>query len=86
MDSIMEILLTIIFEGALDSITEKNIPWFLRIMTAAVLLLFYVGFGSILIYIGIKNNNGIVIGTAIFLLIIVSVVAAKKYQEIKRKS
>lgn len=82
----MEILLTIIFEGALESITEKKIPWFIRVMAAVGLLSFYIVFGGILIYIGITNSSGIVTGIAVFLLVIVAIVTVKKYREIKSKS
>lgn len=85
MEFIMEILIEIIFEGALESITEKKIPMFFRVMAAVFLLAVYIGLGGILLYIGIINKSGIVIGIAIGLLLLVAVVAVRKYKEIKRK-
>ena len=83
MDIIMELIMSIILEGTLESITEKKIPVFIRVIMAVLLLGFYMGFGGCLIYIGIKNDSVIIVGIAIFVLVMVACVAVKKYREIR---
>lgn len=84
MDILMEIIIEIVFEGALGSITKKRIPIFFRVMVAAILLAFYIGLGGILIYAGILYKSGIIVAIAILLLFAVAYIAVKKYRQIKR--
>lgn len=85
MELIMEILIEIIFEGALESVTEKKFPIFFRVMAAVLLLTVYIGLTGILLYIGINNKSRIVIGIAIALFLTVAIVVVKKYKEINKK-
>lgn len=84
MDFIMEIVIGIIFEGALEVTTAKKVPMFIRVLVAVVLLTFYIGFGGIFVYIGIVNKSGVAAGCGVFLLVIVAVVVVRKYKEMKR--
>ncbi len=83
MDLIMEILLELIFEGTLEMVTSKKIPMFIRLLAAVLLLAFYIGFGGVLIYIGIKHKSIVVIICAVVLLLVVWIVTVKKYKEIR---
>lgn len=85
MEFIMEILIEIIFEGALELSTKKKIPMFFRVLAAVFLLAVYIGLGGILLYVGIINKSGFVIAVAIGLLVIVAVVVVRKYREMKKK-
>lgn len=77
MEFIMELLMEIIFEGAVESITERKIPVFFRVLIAVILLSFYLGLVGILMYIGIRDGSGIMIGVAGFILLAVAVVAVR---------
>lgn len=84
MEFIMELLMEIIFEGAVESITEKKIPVFFRVLIAVILLSFYLGLVGLLMYIGIRDGIGIMIGLAGFILLAVAVVAVRTYKRVRR--
>lgn len=84
LDFLLEFLLEIILNGALESVSEKKVPMFVRVMTAILLLGFYIGLGALLIYIGITNKNGIIIGVAIFLYIVIAIAVVNKYNKMKK--
>lgn len=84
MDFIMEFLLEIILDGALESITEKKIPLLIRIFAALILLVFYLGFGGCLLYIGISEKNGLITGIAIFWFLLITYVIIRKCKELRR--
>lgn len=85
MDFIMEMLISLIFEGALEITTAKKVPMFIRVLAAVGLLTVYIGLGGILIYLGIINRSGIVIGCGALLFVAVAIVTARKYREVKRR-
>lgn len=84
MDFIIEILLEIILDDALESVTEKKIPLPIRIFVALVLLVFYLGFGGCLLYIGIAKKNGMMTGIAIFWFLMIACVIIRKCKELRR--
>lgn len=84
MDFIMELLLEIILDGALESITERKIPLLIRIFAALVLLVFYLGFGGCLLYIGISKKDGMFTGISIFLFLMITCLIIKKCKELRR--
>lgn len=84
MDFIIEILLEIILDGALESVTEKKIPLLIRIFAALVLLVFYLAFGGCLLYIGIAEKSGVITGIAIFLFFMIACVIIKKCKALRR--
>lgn len=71
----VEIIVEIIFDGTLELVTAKKIPMFVRVLAAGLLLAFYIGFGGLLVYIGIKNNSIVVTGCAVVLLVAVWIMA-----------
>ena len=85
MDFIFEFLFEIILEGCFEAISEKKIPFVVRIIIALILFIFYICFGGIFLYIGIKQKSVLLIGISIFLYIIIGIVAFRKYEELKRK-
>lgn len=84
MDFILEIIITIIFEGTLELTTSKRVPLLVRVIAAVLLLSFYIGLVGILFYIGLKHKSWVVIGCAVFVFALVAIVAIKKYHEMKR--
>lgn len=85
MDFILELLLEIILEGALESVTEKKIPLLIRIFVALILLVFYLGFGGCLMYIGIVEKSGVITGIAVFWFLMTACLIIKKCKELMRK-
>lgn len=82
-ETLVEMVVEIIFDGTLELVTAKRIPMFIRVFVAGLLLAFYIGFGGILIYIGIKNNSMVVTVCAVVLMVVAWVVAVRKYKEIR---
>lgn len=82
-DIILEFIMTIIFEGSMEAVTEKKIPMVIRVLLAVFLLVFYIGFVGIFFYIGVKHKNGIMKGIAVFLGVIIAALVIKTYKEIK---
>ena len=85
MDFIIELVLTIIVEGSMEAVGERKLPMFVRVLAALLLFAVYFGLGGLLLYGGIKNENGLIIGIAVFVLVIFAWAVVSKYKEIKRK-
>lgn len=84
LDIALEIIMTIIFEGSMEAVTEKKLPIVIRVLAVVFLLVFYIGFTGIFFYIGIKHKNGMMLGIAVFLYVIIAALVIKKYKEIKK--
>ncbi len=82
-ETLVEMVVEIILDGTWELMTVKKIPMFIRVLVAGLLLALYIGFGGILIYIGIKNNSMVVTVCAVVLLVVAWVVAVRKYKEIR---
>ena len=74
MEIILDILFDLIIEGSMGAVGDKRVPMPLRIAAAAVLILFFGGIVTVLVFIGIKDQNWII--AAVGVLIAVIVVAA----------
>ncbi len=91
MESFFEILFEIIFEvvleGSLELSTTKSIkvPLLLRIL--AVLFIVAIGGGlcAFIFIIGVKNEQPLLIGISVFLLIMIIVAFITKYREYRRR-
>ncbi|MDE7298293.1 MAG: hypothetical protein K2N94_05630 [Lachnospiraceae bacterium] len=84
MDFIIEFVLTIILEGTMEAVGEKRLPMYVRVIAALLLLVLYFGLGGLLMYEGIKNRSGLIIGIAVFVLVIFAWAVVSKYREIKK--
>ena len=84
MDFIIELVLTIILEGTMEAVGEKRLPMYVRVIAALLLFVLYFGLGGLLMYEGIKNRNGLIIGIAVFVLVIFACAVVSKYREIKK--
>lgn len=83
MDFILELVMTIIFEGAVEAVTEKRVPMLIRVLLAILLLSFYLGLVGMFIYLGIRDKSGICMGAAVLLFVLVTAVVVRKYREIR---
>ena len=68
MEIIFEILFEIIVEGSLEASTDKKVPLWIRIIAGIVLIAVYGGLAGVLIYIGIRNKDWILLVIGIALL------------------
>lgn len=84
---LFEIILEVVLEGSLELSTTKNIrvPLLLRIL--AVLFIVAIGGGlcAVFLIIGVKNEQPLLIGISVFLLIMIIVAFITKYREYRRR-
>ena len=74
MDFIIEMVFSIIFEGSFELVGEKNVPLFVRIFSAVVLIVFCVGITALAVflwYIAIRDGSA----AALLLGVIVTLIA-----------
>lgn len=84
MEVLLEIIMTIILDGSMEAVTEKKIPLFIRIAAAVFLFILYGGFCGFLIYLGIVNKSGLIIGIALFLLVMIAAAIVWKYKKMTK--
>lgn len=58
MDDLLELVLEIILEGAATAADSKRVPLPVRILLAALVILFFGGIAGLLIWTGIGSGNG----------------------------
>lgn len=58
MDDLLELVLEIILEGAAAATDSKRVPLPVRILLAALMILFFGGIAGLLIWTGIGSGNG----------------------------
>lgn len=91
MESFFEILFEIIFEliieGSLELSMTKSIkvPLLLRILAVLFIVVIYGGLCAILLVAGIKNEQPLLVGISVFLLIMIIVAFITKYRQYRRK-
>ena len=59
MDDLLELILEIILEGAAAAADSRRVPLPVRILLAALMILFFGGIAGLLIWTGIGSGNGI---------------------------
>ncbi len=69
MEVLFEILFEIIVEGSLEASQDKKIPLWIRIIAGIVLIAVYGGLAGMLMYIGIRNTNWVLLIIGIALLV-----------------
>ncbi len=84
MDFVLELLLDIILEGCIETAEEKRVPVILRIICAALLILFYCGLVGILLFAAIENKSGLMLFITVFIALIFLFAFVYKYREIKK--
>ncbi len=91
MESFFEIIFEIIFElvieGSLELSMTKSIkvPLLLRILALLFIVAICGGLCAVFLIAGIKNEQPLLIGVSVFLLIMIIVAFITKYREYRRK-
>lgn len=85
MDFLIELLLEIILEGSFEAVSEKRVPFPIRILLTIVLIVFFVGVFAFLFYLGVKHDVLFmtIIAAILFVLFILGMI--KKIKDFKRK-
>ena len=75
MDIVFEILFELIVEGSLGTVGDRKVPVWLRVLTGVFLFLLFGGIVGALVFIGVSEQNWIVvvIGALIALWVIAAV-------------
>ncbi len=87
MEFILEFFVELILEGTMEVATAKSkkVPVALRIVLAAVLLLFYVGICGCLLVAGIHADSFFIIGVAVVIFVAFTTIFVVKVIQTKRK-
>lgn len=91
MESFFEILFNILFEliieGSLEVSMTKSIkvPLLLRILAVLFIVVIYGGLCAVFLIVGIKNEQPLLIGISVVLLIMVIVAFVIKYRGYRRR-
>ena len=67
MEIIFDILFELIVEGSMGAVGDKKVPLPLRILAAVFLIVIFGGLVGALVYIGIDENNWIVLILGVFI-------------------
>ena len=85
MNTILEILLECVLVGTVEVLPSKKVPMVMRVLLAVVLLTLYIGLFALLLTIGIKSGNTMLIVVACIVLIIIAVWVFPKVKKIKKR-
>jgi fatty acid desaturase len=85
MEVIFEMLFDLIIDGSIEICGNKKAPFIVRIVTAMILLVIYVGIICSLVYIGALNKQPIVIIVAVVIFALCSILIVKKFCQLKKK-
>ena len=85
MNTILEILLECILVGTAEVLPSKKVSMVMRVLLAVVLLTLYIGLFVLLLTIGIKTGNTVLIAVACMVLIIIAVWIFPKVKKIKKR-
>ena len=84
METLLEIIYEIIFEGLIYIGTRRNVPIVLRVLCALLVLFVYLGIVGVMLYIGLRENNFVVMFLALALFVIIGLAAYRKYLELRK--
>ncbi len=84
MDIIFGILFELIVEGSVGAVGDKKVPMPVRVLAALFLMLFFGGLVVVFVYIGISDNEPVIlfIGLVIALLVILAILRTVKKHRI----
>lgn len=86
MEVILEFLLEILIDGAIEIVSQRKVPVWIRAVLAVLLTIFYVFLFGILTWIGIKNESFLIVMVTVILAVAILVMVVVKSNEIiKRK-
>lgn len=85
MDMILEVILEIVLEGSFELSTDRKVPLPVRILLAVILIALYLGFCGLLLYLGIRESEPVVIAIAVFVFLMCAGAVMWKYRQMKRE-
>lgn len=85
MDDLLDILLSVIVDGAVAAAEDKRTPLWLRLLLAAVLLAFSLGLSLLLIGAGVGTGNWLLAAVGVLFLAGGAVLVLHKLRKRKRK-
>lgn len=85
MDDLLDILLSIIVDGAVVAVEDKRTPLWVRILLAAALLIFFLGLSGLLIGAGLGTGNLPLTALGVLFLLGSAVLVVHKLRKRKRK-
>lgn len=69
LDDILEFVLELVLEGAVELTASRKVPIPIRILLGVVLLVVFLGTFGLLLFIGIDSGSGLIIAIAILLFV-----------------
>ena len=84
METLLEIIYEIVFEGMIYLGTRRNVPLVFRILCAIIVVGVDLGIIGSMLYIGLRENNFVIMLLALALFIIIGLAAYRKYEELKK--
>ena len=84
MNILFEIIYEIVFEGMIYLGTRRNVPMVLRVLFAIFVVSLYLLIIGAMLFIGLKQNNFVVMFLALALSILIGLGAYRKYEELKK--
>lgn len=84
METLLEIIYEIIFEGLIYIGTRRNVPVVFRVLCALLVISIYFGIVGVMLYIGLRENNFVVMFLALALFVIIGLAAYRKYLELRK--
>ena len=84
METVFEIIFELLVEGSLGAVTDKKVPLALRITAAFFIAAVYGGLVGVLIYMGIRDSEPILLVIAAAILILTAVGIWKTYTSRKK--
>lgn len=85
LDVIVEIILDIVWEGAMEAAGSKKVPMPVRIILASVILIFMLCMVALVLWIGVSNQSVILTLIAIAMLVGFAYLCFSKVRQFKRK-
>lgn len=85
MDDLLELVLEIILEGAAAATDSKRVPLPVRILLAALMILFFGGIAGLLIWTGIGSGNGMLAVLGGLLLVWVAGAVLARIKRIRKR-
>lgn len=80
LDDVLELILEIVLDGVIEAAGNEKVPKKIRIILAAVTFLFVFGICGLLIYVGIRTEEFLLIIIGAVLLVGFMITVAQKYR------
>lgn len=81
----LDIILEIILNGAIEAVGSKKVPIAFRVTLALILLVFIYGVCGLLIYVGVEASNVALDALGVLLIVVFTVLIILKVKKLKPK-